>query len=272
MEITAQIIGPHLVIQCPFDLDADAVAAIENELVCHTLDNLKGVVLDFAQTKKFDHRAVLPFLAQLGKRLRTLGRKQLFAANAGKEVKTEIRNGGLDSIVLFLDAEDASPAAKPKRSLNVEFVNPFIDSTMNTLKTQCATELKAAEKPFLKGTRELPGIEIAGIIGLTSTEFSGSISICFPKDTFLGVMKGMLGEDFKEITPDLQDGAAELLNIIFGGAKRALNENGYGIEKAIPSVVRAQDLQVKQLTQSPTLILLFNSASGPLYLEIAIEG
>jgi hypothetical protein len=48
-------------------------------------------------------------------------------------------------------------------------------------------------------------------------------------------MGKMLGEEFKAITQDLQTGAAELLNIIFGSAKVVLNEQGYAIQKAIPT-------------------------------------
>ncbi len=37
-------------------------------------------------------------------------------------------------------------------------------------------------------------------------------------------MGGMLGEEIKEINQDIQDGAGELLNIIFGFTKRVLNK------------------------------------------------
>jgi len=43
----------------------------------------------------------------------------------------------------------------------------------------------------------------------------------------------MFGEKYEKIPEGLQDGAGELMNIIFGYAKKILNEKGYVIEMAI---------------------------------------
>ena len=78
-------------------------------------------------------------------------------------------------------------------------------------------------------------------------------------------------EEFTEIDDELQDGAGELLNIIFGQAKAALNERGYGLDLAIPSVIRGNDLKVTHMTNSPAIIIPFTSEVGPLYIEVGID-
>src|SRR3954464_11630819 len=97
--------------------------------------------------------------------------------------------------------------------LDARFFKPFVDGTINTLKTQCNV-VPTPGSPFIKGTKQQPDFSIAGVIGITSTAFNGTITLCFPEKVFLGAMSKMLGTEFPEITSDLQDGAAELLNII----------------------------------------------------------
>ncbi len=154
--------------------------------------------------------------------------------------------------------------------LDVKFFKPFVDGTINTLKIQCSLEAKH-DKPFVKGQKEQPPFEIAGVIGLTSSAFTGSITICFPEKVYLAMMSNMLGETFTTITKDLQDGAAEFLNIIFGHAKTVLNQQGYTIQKAIPTVVRGTNLQTTQLGAGPTIVLPFATPAGEIHIEICTE-
>ncbi len=156
-------------------------------------------------------------------------------------------------------------------AMDAQFFKPFIDGTLDVLKTQCSTEAKAG-KPFLKGTEVQPYFEIAGIIALSSEKFQGTITLCFTGDVFLHLMGSMLGETFSEITKDLEDGAAELLNIIFGMAKAALNQQGHTIQKAIPTVVRGQALQTAQPKGAKTIVLPFKTIKGDFHVEIASEG
>ncbi len=160
-----------------------------------------------------------------------------------------------------------SSAAK----IDINFIKPFIEATIETLKVQCSTEVKVG-KPFKRGPEsKLEAVDIAGIIGVTSSSFSGSISLCFPSKSFLKIMGGMLGEEFAEIDKDLEDGAGELLNIIFGFAKRMLNDQGYDIEKAIPSIVTGSDISVQHLSEEATAVCPFNLTDDlSSYLEIAM--
>ncbi len=155
--------------------------------------------------------------------------------------------------------------------LDVQFFKPFIDGTRHTLKVQCSIEIKHG-KPFFKAQApQSMTIDIAGVLGLTSPAFRGSVSLCFPKAVFLDVMSKMLGDTFTDITDEMADGAAELLNIIFGQAKRVLNEQGYALEKAIPTVIRGTNIQTRQLSEAPTVILPFSTDAGEFYIEIATE-
>ncbi len=154
--------------------------------------------------------------------------------------------------------------------MDTSFFKPFIEGALNTLKVQCSLPA-TYDAPFIKGAKPQPEFAIAGVIGLTSAKFTGTIILCFPEGTFLSMMERMLGEPFKEITTDLQDGVAELLNIIFGHAKVILNSQGHTIQKAIPSVVRGTNIHTTTMSKSKTFVLPFKTEVGEFQIEICSE-
>lgn len=155
--------------------------------------------------------------------------------------------------------------------LDVRFFKPFVEGTLRTLRIQCQIEAHH-EKPFIKGKAPQPNFDIAAVIGVTSDAFNGTITLCFTEATFLGIMSNMLGEKQTAITQDLEDGAAELLNIIFGQAKIVLTGQGYSVQKAIPTVVRGKDLKTTHIASQPVVVLPFKTPIGEFHIEIVTEG
>lgn len=155
--------------------------------------------------------------------------------------------------------------------MNVQFFAPFIQGTLSVLRIQCTLDCKPA-KPFIKGTHDQDDISIAAIIGLNCESFNGLIVIAFPKAVFLKAMGNMFGEVLHEITDDMQDGASELLNMIYGQAKIVLNDQGFGISRALPSVIRGEKLRLYQDTSSKVFVLPFTCEAGTFYVEICTEG
>lgn len=119
---------------------------------------------------------------------------------------------------------------------DVNFINPFLAATLNVLKVQ-AQVMAEPGKIQLNKPENAVKADISGVIGIVSNAFNGSVSICFPEQTFLKVMSKMLGEEFTSLTPDITDGAAELTNMIFGQAKIVLNQKDYGVQMALPQIL-----------------------------------
>jgi len=159
---------------------------------------------------------------------------------------------------------------KSTKKLDVQFVNPFLAGTVETLKVQAQVEAKAGT-PYKKGPRESLSGDISGVIGLVSEHFTGSVVISFPEATFLAIINKMLGENYTELTPEIQDGAAELTNIIFGFAKRDLNEKGFGIKMAIPSVVAGKDHTIQNHSNGARIAIPFESSVGKFSVEICLS-
>jgi chemotaxis protein CheX len=154
--------------------------------------------------------------------------------------------------------------------LDLNFINPFILGAVEALQVQGQLAVEGG-KPFLKGKEPMPPISISSQLGLTSDNFKGAISLSFEEKVFLKLLSNMFGEEITEINSENQDGAAELLNMVYGFAKAALNTKGYTFERAIPTVVRGSDLQTSH-GKLPSLVIPLRSEYGFVFVEISVHG
>lgn len=159
--------------------------------------------------------------------------------------------------------------AKPtSKGLNVEFVNPFIEATLEVLDVMANVK---AEKDFLflKENSEALG-DITGIIPINSENEIGSFSITFTENVFNKVMSSMLGEEVTEIDEDNQDGVAELCNQIFGNAKAVLNKQNIFLDMTIPTVVCGHNHTVSHATSGSVVGVYFNTEFGTFVIECIV--
>jgi len=185
-------------------------------------------------------------------------RLELFLKSEGVNDLLKCASSLREALILF--------GITKKKAIDIEFINPFLHATTLVLKRQAETDAVAG-KPFTKLDQKYNG-DVSGVIGLVSDSFSGSVVISFPEKTFLAIMSKMLGEKYEKLVPELTDGAAELLNIIFGQAKVSLNAKGYAIKTALPSVVIGSNHTVHTKTSGPTVVVPFDSEAGIFYVEI----
>jgi chemotaxis protein CheX len=153
-------------------------------------------------------------------------------------------------------------------TLDSNFIRPFVDAALRTLEIQCQLPATAGA-PFTKGLKPMDPTDIAAVIALNSPHFFGSAALCFPQSFYLLLMSRMLGETYTEMTDEIHDGASELLNMTFGHAKVILNEQGYALEKAIPTIIAGANLSVRHMARSPTVVIPFECESGRFHIEIA---
>lgn len=157
-----------------------------------------------------------------------------------------------------------------EKSLDTNFVNPFLTAALHVLKVQASVEAQAGKIYVKKPNESLLG-DVSGVIGIVSDAFEGSVVISFPEQTFLNVMSGMLGETFTVLNKEILDGAGEITNMIFGQAKIVLNEQGYGIKSALPSVVSGRNHTIMGLTKGPIVVVPFTGSAGEFFVEICLS-
>lgn len=184
-----------------------------------------------------------------------------------------LKKEGLDTtfrIAKDLTAALADTGITPKRKLDTEFINPFLNATVHVLSVQAQITAEAGAVFMKKPTDTMTG-DVSGVIGIVSDHFNGSVVISFPEKTFLKVISNMLGEEFTKIDKEIVDGAGELTNMIFGQAKIVLNEKGYGIKTAIPSVVSGKDHSLSAFTKAPVVVVPFTTEHGKFFIEICLS-
>jgi chemotaxis protein CheX len=155
--------------------------------------------------------------------------------------------------------------------LRLAFIQNFAKGTLKTLKVQCATDARA-QKPVVKQRGMGGDTAIAAIIGLNSDHFEGSLALCFPEQTYLKIMTGMLGEEQTVLDNDLADGVSELLNIVFGFTKKQMNDQlGTHVRMAIPTVIRAESVNVVHCSSGGVVMVPFESGAGHFHIEVALD-
>jgi chemotaxis protein CheX len=151
-----------------------------------------------------------------------------------------------------------------------EILRPFLESTMNVLKTMAFLDPKPG-KPFVKSGPEPKG-DVTGVIGLASESHQGSMAIVFPRATILQIVSSMLGENYTEVTSDVLDCVGELTNMISGGARASLAKMGLKFEMAIPTMIQGEHHIVEHKTSGGGVICIpFNIESGTFYVEACFK-
>jgi len=153
--------------------------------------------------------------------------------------------------------------------MNAEFVNPFIISLVNVLKTMAHIELQIG-KPRKKMDATAMG-DVSGLIGMVGSNIAGSMSITFEEGLALQVMQGMLGEKPDSLNDEVNDMVGEITNMVAGGAKKDLAKKGFDIGMATPIVVSGKDHTINHKVNGHKMIMPFKAEGGKAYIEICFD-
>jgi chemotaxis protein CheX len=248
--------------QCKvFDEEVDSISANGDTHVLINCENITSLPKDWL-------RAFLRMHINLKK-----DNKFLKLIHVNLALMNYLKKEGIDTT--FKIAKDLRDALNevglaPKRTLDTEFINPFLTATMHVLKVQATIEAKPGKVHMKKPGDQSFG-DVSGVIGIVSDSFNGSVVISFPENTFLKIMSSMLGEEYTKLDKEIIDGAGELTNMIFGQAKITLNEKGYGIKTAIPSVVSGKNHTLSAQSKGPVVVVPFESTAGNFFVEICLS-
>jgi chemotaxis protein CheX len=152
--------------------------------------------------------------------------------------------------------------------MNVKYINPFIDATLNVLETMASTKAEAG-KPYLKKDQIASG-DVSGVIGLTG-EVSGTFSVSYTEKSILAIVSNMLGEEMKELNEEIKDAVGEITNMISGQARQELDNMGRSLQSAIPSVIMGKDHTVTHVTSRPVIAIPFSTPNGGFTVEVSFE-
>lgn len=153
--------------------------------------------------------------------------------------------------------------------MNVKFINPFLDSFLSVMDTMASLQMTPS-CPQVKQDEIAKG-DISGLIGLVGEQAKGSFSITFEKKLAFKIMEKMLGEAPLIINDEIADMVGEITNMVSGGAKKMLAEQGFDFDMATPAVVKGKSHTITHVTKGKKIILPFNNLHGRAFIEICFE-
>ena len=153
--------------------------------------------------------------------------------------------------------------------MNVNFINPFLQSLLNVISTMASMDLTPG-KPQIKSDNLAKG-DVSGLIGLVGPQTKGSLSITFEQKLVLQIMQNMLGENPGKNNEEVTDLVGEITNMVTGGAKNLLGQKGYEFEMATPMVVSGKGHTISHKANGTKIIMPFTSPHGTAYIEICFE-
>lgn len=150
-----------------------------------------------------------------------------------------------------------------------DIVQPLAEAVTKTFSIQFSTPVEILSIDHSE-TQTLE-FEIAAIMSISSSTYTGIVALCFPQSTFLALVERMLLKKYTTIDSNNADAAGEMLNIIYGVARLRINRDGFDFFPAIPSVVRGKSLIISHISGSPCIVVSCKSESGPFALEISLK-
>jgi chemotaxis protein CheX len=151
--------------------------------------------------------------------------------------------------------------------MNVDFINPFINATINALSTMAQITPKRGA-PYIK-TDDASGGDISAVIGLTG-EANGWCAVCFKKDAALKIVSNMLGETKTFMDADVRDAVGEIVNMIAGGAKGEFAQKNFSFKIAIPTVIVGDSHILSQKKDAPCIVVPFTIDESGFMITVCL--
>ncbi|MEE8059386.1 MAG: chemotaxis protein CheX [Pseudomonadales bacterium] len=153
--------------------------------------------------------------------------------------------------------------------MNVKYINPLLESTINVLSTMAMVEATPGKPSIKNGSKPLGAI--TGMIDLSGKQVHGSLAISFSTLAILHITKKMLSETVDSIDDTVVDVVGEIINMITGSAKRIYSEEGMDFELTLPTVIVGTDKPINHSVQGNPILLPFTTEAGEFYLEFAFS-
>jgi len=149
--------------------------------------------------------------------------------------------------------------------MNVEYINPFLTSTISVFDTMLNCKLERGA-PYLKSGVQ-PQHEVSGVIGL-SGKAQGTVVLELSREAALSATEAMLQERPAEINGDVTDAIGELVNMIAGSAKAKLEHLSMSV--SLPTVITGKNHCVEFPTKVTPICIPFTSPWGDICLEVGL--
>jgi chemotaxis protein CheX len=153
--------------------------------------------------------------------------------------------------------------------MNVKYINPFVNSLLNVLETMASMAPKTGPL-YLKPTKMSEG-SVTGFIFMTGEFVECTMAISFTREAMLGIATKMLGEEITELDDEIINLAGEITNMVTGGAKKELWQEGFSFDMSQPEFHLDDGFEPNHIAGEKVIVIPFESAEGAFTLEVCMR-
>ncbi len=153
--------------------------------------------------------------------------------------------------------------------MDARLINPFVSAMVNALETMLEVS-PVRGTPYLKNENLTQG-DISAVIGFAGAKVRGSVAISFPTPVALRIYSLMMGEKVYRLTDEVQDVVGELANIVAGGAKSELANDGLTFNISIPTVVVGKGHSLGTKRDVPVMVIPFDIGKHRFVMEVSMK-
>ena len=151
--------------------------------------------------------------------------------------------------------------------MNVEYINPFVESVRSVFETMLDTSPQRQQLRLSTDGAARKEQALTSIIGISGAA-SGVVALRFPNATALELARRFLASDVTEVNEQVTDALAELANMVGGSAKAKFNIEPPP-ELSLPTVVEGDDYKMQYPTLSNWVEVPFTSNAGDFMMTVS---
>ncbi len=151
--------------------------------------------------------------------------------------------------------------------MRVEYINPFVESAMNVLKTTVSDNIKRGTPRLSNNINSIMGVAI--IVGLAG-QVSGRVVIDMNSETALKIASSMNGEELSEFDDLVCATLTELGNMITGNAVTKLHQLGFKFDLTPPALFTGDNLRITD-NKIESLVVPIELPEGNIEINVAIR-
>jgi len=141
----------------------------------------------------------------------------------------------------------------------------IVAATMEVFETMVFMDIQAGE--MQTGKEDVIGSDVSSCIGIAG-DVRGLVGVHCPEIVARGITAAMLGMELDEVDEDVNDAVGEIVNMVAGGIKIGLAEQGKDIQLAVPITVTGKSLRTGGLAGTTRLMVPFSTEHGTLGIEV----
>ena len=143
-------------------------------------------------------------------------------------------------------------------------------SVKSILGAMAGLELTIGEFQLKQHDEVIKGDSISSVISLNGADEHLSLALTFPEKVILSMAQKMLpGIEVSSGHPMVVDLAGEMANMVLGGAKNSLDQEGGRLSLSLPVMVTGKDCRVEHKTNSPVWMTKVESDLGMIFVEVS---